>query len=61
MKKGYYNINYIYNPVAIWTNEMKEKFSKDSSYLLIAKQNGKVDNVTKEEYFQRSKKYTTEQ
>lgn len=54
-KKGYYNINYIYNPVAIWTNEMKEKFSKDSSYLLIAKQNGKVDNVTKEEYFQRSK------
>ena len=54
-KKGYYNINYIYNPVAIWTNEMKEKFSKDSSYLLIAEQNGKVDNVTKEEYFQRSK------
>ena len=34
---------------------MKEKFSKDSSYLLIAEQNGKVDNVTKEEYFQRSK------
>ena len=54
-KKGYYNINYIYNPVAIWTNEMKEKFSKDISYLLIAEQNGKVDNVTKEEYFQRSK------
>ena len=60
-KKGYYNINYIYNPVAIWTNEMKEKFSKDSSYLLIAEQNGKVDNVTKEEYFQRSKNIPTEQ
>ena len=22
------------NPVAIWTNEMKEKFSKDSRYLI---------------------------
>ena len=37
---------------------MKEKFSKDSSYLLIAEQNGKVDNLTKEEYFQRIKNNT---
>lgn len=39
---------------------MKEKFSKDSSYLLIAEQNGKVDNVTKKNIF-RGQKYTTEQ